>query len=151
MQKIWSLMVAVALNIILNDYHIFSLLGMILFFFFSNICWSWYQDNWMLKWRYKKIRSLMFAATRSNYPMPLTFLKSRKPAESKHFSKGKTSKQEKGKEKEGNEKSETECKVFYFCITCANKDFVYIFISLNELLLQFWMWESWVCTNEYFV
>ena len=36
----------------------------------------------------EKIRSLMVALARINYPMPLTFLKLGKPAESRHISKG---------------------------------------------------------------
>ena len=40
----------------------------------------------------EKIRSLMVAVARINYPMPLTFLKLGKPAESRHFSKGQKTK-----------------------------------------------------------
>ena len=36
----------------------------------------------------------MVAVARTNYPMPLTLVKLRKPAESRHFSKGQPSKQE---------------------------------------------------------
>ena len=90
MEKMRSLMVAVTFQDWKKGRKKVMLDGCILYF---EICWSLYPQLEM-----QKIRPLMVAVARTNYPMPLTLVKLRKSAESRHFSKGQPTKR-KGKKR----------------------------------------------------